>query len=967
MAHVFRCFVGLPAVPSLHFRGAALAPPNVTRRTTLQSKQRPTQQQPAAQKPTKKPTVDRTKQRQPAGDRMRANPMPSQRVTTQRAPHVESLQKKKPKSLDTLERERERAYDRIERTSGQQVAQREKAVRQAEDAVRTPDGRSLRDLQQQGGSEDAIRQLREQHSAELAPSHNKLREAELRRELEFHEADGPMRKHLLDQSMAPSRRLAAAEEKLSRARAEHGRESDAYKQAEKERNAAIKEAYDHGHIAQQLAIGNGLAEIGPGGRLRDENAWRHYTARDTNGYARLQKAMHESGDKGERIQTINDDFAKRGIDMKLPGDATPRIVKQAEAYLADRRQQDRLAAAGQKPPAGSELPYQRREFQPSPEMLDGNSGGALSTTGDIDTFADILDDPTSSFWRGQYQNGMQKATGLEQFRQDLGKLPLPKEPKHEFDRSEFVDPRTPNVSVDEVVEGQPTTRPNGQAGWAELRQKYMDGSITPTQVADRLLGNYAADQRRPNPISAFVDGTVDPKRIRAEAAASTQRYADYRQAVAEGREPPELAPNDGMFFGAKSQFAWDGKHDLGTKKPVPARENAEAIEQLRNNGGILFGMTRTTELGMKVDSHVASGKLPNGGYTLNPHNLGHSAGGSNAGGGAAAQAFGIPILGSDAGGSNGLPGVMSGVYTATPPRGTISQEGEYPLTSTLSRPGVMANDPAGIAAMYGTLNPDAKLTGMDQKRLTITEPDGTTRPMRVGYDPSWVADSSPAVQANFDKWLKDVKRLGGEPVPVRIPFVEHSQRGQMMQYGMEAGQQFGIRPGQGGKLEDRLGYDPESNFSPPTRVNFSLVQQLLKNGDADTVGRLRNGLAQGTDNLFENKIDVIASPFSAIETPAINPGAQVAQPGGGGTQGDSALKTLGALQRYSTLANMANLGRVGFPYGKDKNGLPMGIFVHTPGTSGGFDRGLQMLSVMHRHEQQSPPGPDGRIYPLIER
>jgi len=137
----------------------------------------------------------------------------------------------------------------------------------------------------------------------------------------------------------------------------------------------------------------------------------------------------------------------------------------------------------------------------------------------------------------------------------------------------------------------------------------------------------------------------------------------------------------GLLFGVpisiKEAFDVDGMKTTGgllRRKELVANRDAEVVQKLRAEGGIILGKSNTPELCFCQET---VNKLY--GRTNNPRDLRRTAGGSSGGEGALIAAGGAASgLGSDIGGSIRFPSHFNGVVGFKSGRGQVSPEGSYP-------------------------------------------------------------------------------------------------------------------------------------------------------------------------------------------------------------------------------------------------------------------------------------------------
>ena len=125
---------------------------------------------------------------------------------------------------------------------------------------------------------------------------------------------------------------------------------------------------------------------------------------------------------------------------------------------------------------------------------------------------------------------------------------------------------------------------------------------------------------------------------------------------------------------------------------VPSKD-AWIVQRLKSAGAIILGKTVTTEL-----AFMHPGK------TRNPHNLGHTPGGSSSGSAAAVADGMVPLaIGTQTGGSVIRPASFCGVTGFKPTFGAIPRSGILMQSHSLDTVGVFAVDPMGAAMLADVL------------------------------------------------------------------------------------------------------------------------------------------------------------------------------------------------------------------------------------------------------------------------
>src|SRR6058998_2830761 len=149
---------------------------------------------------------------------------------------------------------------------------------------------------------------------------------------------------------------------------------------------------------------------------------------------------------------------------------------------------------------------------------------------------------------------------------------------------------------------------------------------------------------------------------------------------------------------------------------TPSRD-ASVVSLLRGAGAVILGKTVTTEFATRAP-----------GKTRNPHNSGHTPGGSSSGSAAAVAAGMVPLaLGSQTTGSTVRPASYCGVYGLKPTHGLIPRHGMFQLSRTLDHVGLFARSVEDIAllleelATYDERDPDSRPRARVRYRAVAAE------------------------------------------------------------------------------------------------------------------------------------------------------------------------------------------------------------------------------------------------------
>jgi aspartyl-tRNA(Asn)/glutamyl-tRNA(Gln) amidotransferase subunit A len=205
------------------------------------------------------------------------------------------------------------------------------------------------------------------------------------------------------------------------------------------------------------------------------------------------------------------------------------------------------------------------------------------------------------------------------------------------------------------------------------------------------------------------------------------------------------------------------------------KENATAVDRMREAGAILLGKTNLHEF-----AFGATSVNPHYGPVRNPWDPERISGGSS-GGSAVAVSAGLCLasLGTDTGGSIRVPAAACGVVGLKPTLGLVSTQGVIPLSSTLDHVGPLCRCVEDAALMLGVISGQG-VSGPRNRRRSgkITpslSPEGI-RGLRVGVPRQYF----------FDRLQSEVRRqvlaahitleeMGAEMREVKLKGVEQSQ------------------------------------------------------------------------------------------------------------------------------------------------------------------------------------------------
>ncbi len=202
--------------------------------------------------------------------------------------------------------------------------------------------------------------------------------------------------------------------------------------------------------------------------------------------------------------------------------------------------------------------------------------------------------------------------------------------------------------------------------------------------------------------------------------------------------------------------------------------DAWAVECLERAGAVLLGKTNCDEFAMGSSNENSAY-----GPVRNPVARDRVPGGSS-GGSAAAVAAGLAVaaLGTDTGGSIRQPGALCGVPGMMPTYGRVSRYGLIAFASSLDRIGPLATSVRDAAAVLGVI---AGRDPNDSTAAAVSVPDylagleGPVKGLRIGIPKEYFAEGmDPAVRQKVEAGVELLKRLGCQPVELRMPHTDYA-------------------------------------------------------------------------------------------------------------------------------------------------------------------------------------------------
>ncbi|MFL9912785.1 amidase [Paraburkholderia sp. RL17-337-BIB-A] len=363
------------------------------------------------------------------------------------------------------------------------------------------------------------------------------------------------------------------------------------------------------------------------------------------------------------------------------------------------------------------------------------------------------------------------------------------------------------------------SNPNALGAW-EAAALIERGDLRPSDLMRACLDRIA---ERDGDVHAFVN--VDP-----DDAMRRARILD-------------TAPRKGLLHGLPlgvkdlmdtADFPTEYGSQLYKEHRPPS--DAAVVALCRREGAVVAGKTVTTEFAY---FHP--------GPTRNPHNLGHTPGGSSSGSAAAVADLMVPLaLGTQTAGSIIRPAAYCGIVGYKPTWGRVPRAGIKSISETLDTVGGFARTVRDVALLGAVLTGDTRLNSEFQ----------ALRP-RIGLCPTseWAHVSSDVQRA----WAEAVHVLGPQAahmsdavLPPDLPDLVALQKA-IMAFEMSRA----------------LAYELSTNKA---RLSAALQELLVKGTEISGATHVQNQRATASaqarvDSLFDD-FDVLLAPSAAGEAPA---------------------------------------------------------------------------------------------------
>jgi aspartyl-tRNA(Asn)/glutamyl-tRNA(Gln) amidotransferase subunit A len=357
-------------------------------------------------------------------------------------------------------------------------------------------------------------------------------------------------------------------------------------------------------------------------------------------------------------------------------------------------------------------------------------------------------------------------------------------------------------------------------------------------------------------------------------------------------------------------------------KDFTALYTSTAVQRMIDEDAIIIGKTNCDEFAMGSSNENSAF-----GNVLNPLDNSRVPGGSS-GGSAAAVAANLcdAALGTDTGGSIRQPAAFCGVYGLKPSYGRVSRYGLTAFASSFDCIGPFTKNVEDAALILEVIS------GKDEFDSTSSNtplPDfsknlSAENKFKIGLPKEYTGEGlSPEIKSTVDSLVKDLSSKGFELVDINLPHTEYSIAAYYILTTAEAssnlarydGARYGYRSERSSTLLDMYKSSRSEGFGTEVKRRIMLGTYVLSAGYYDAyylkAQKVRRLIKNDFDKAFE-KVDLILTPTTPTTAFKI-----------GEKSNDPLEMYLNDI--YTTSANLAGIPGISFPYGKDSNGLPIGL------------------------------------------
>lgn len=381
----------------------------------------------------------------------------------------------------------------------------------------------------------------------------------------------------------------------------------------------------------------------------------------------------------------------------------------------------------------------------------------------------------------------------------------------------------------------------------------------------------------------------------------------------------------GLIMGIKDVFAY-ADHPLNASSKIlgefKSQYTATAVQRVLNEDAIIIGRQNCDEFGMGSSTENSAF-----GPVLNPFDNTRSPGGSSGGSASAVAANLCQVaLGSDTGGSVRQPAAFCGLLGLKPTYSRVSRFGLAAYASSFDTVGILSKDIDDMARVLHVI------AGTDEHDSTVTSQPVPDYVASLAESPKFkvavIRDTieSPALQEEVRSAIQmavtELKSKGHAVETVDFPLLDYLLPTYYILAAAEAssnlsrydGVRFGYRHEDAENMESLYKKTRSLGFGKEAQRRILLGTFVLSSDYHDTyyakAQKVRRLIRSKTVQLLKD-YDILLLPTTP--TTAFRLGEQVSP------------LTWYMADLFSVQANVAGVPAISFPYGKDHQGLPIGL------------------------------------------
>lgn len=448
----------------------------------------------------------------------------------------------------------------------------------------------------------------------------------------------------------------------------------------------------------------------------------------------------------------------------------------------------------------------------------------------------------------------------------------------------------------------------------EIAAAVAEGKKTALEVTQESLAKIAELNPRLNALVEVFE---------ADALAQA-KAVDAKRARGE-----KLGPLCGVPVAIKDNILYKGHHATCCSKMLAnyvASYTSTVVEKLLAADAVIIGRANMDEFAMGSTNQTSVY-----GPVKNPVDETRVPGGSSGGSAAAVASGMVPVaLGTDTGGSVRQPAGFCGIVGIKPGYGRISRYGVIAFSSSADQVGVLARTVADSARVLEVL---AGKDVHDSTSLDAPVPayeklfTADLKGLKVGLPKGFLDDLSPDIKARLDAAAQRLQELGAELVEVEVPHAKYAAPCYYIITSAEASSNLGRYDGIRYGYADNAAQDLNAYYEG-SRDKFGLeVKKRLIIGTYALTSKnyeecflkamkVRELIRQDFKKVF-TQVDLLLTPTSP--TTAFKLGEHDENP-----------LSLYLADLYTCQGNIGGLAGISVPFGRDKQGLPVGVQFYGP-------------------------------------